>query len=218
MASLIDDEIPQGAAALTGSRAFVMACRDGNTPALLSVMRRNFILGIVAALALVGAAIAGQPAAPTRIPLAVDTIIVPAGSPLKFKAFDKDEITATFSGRVTLSGTYHYGIDDTAGGSNLYLVLDPASRGLLPYWKNRPGNGSISIINEADFVHAVISPSMLEKLRAKKGGSLTGHISIVAENYQAAVVCDAPDYSVRFVGVAATSVVALNAEPAGIGC
>ena len=214
---MIHDGFPRGAAALTGSRAFVMACRECNTPALSSVMKRNYFFGLVAALALFGAAIAGQ-AAPKIIPFAVDTIIVPADSPLQFKSFNKDEITASFTGRVTLSGTYHFGIDDTAGGSNLYLVLDPASRGLLPYWKNRPGNGSITIDNEADFVRAVISQPMLEKLRTRKTGSLTGRVSIIAENYQAMIVCDAPDYSVRFVGVAAKAVAALNASPAGIGC
>ena len=124
-------------------------------------MRRNYFFGILAALALFGAALAGE-AAPKIIPFAVDTIIVPADSPLRFKSFNKDEITASFTGRVTLSGTYHYEIDDTAGGSNLYLVLDPASRGLLPYWKSRPGNGSITIDNEADFVRAVIPQPMLE--------------------------------------------------------
>jgi hypothetical protein len=217
MASLIAEDILRGAAALTGSRAFVMACRECNTPALSSVMRRNYFFGIVAALALVGAAIAGQ-AAPKVIAFPVDSIVIPADSPLKFKSFNKDEITASFAGRVTLSGTYHYGVDETAGGSNLYLVLDPASRGLLPYWKNRPGNGSITIENEMDFVRAVIPQPMLEKLRARKTGSLIGRVSIVAENYQAAIVCDAPDYSIRFVGVAGTVVAALNPAPAGIGC
>lgn len=100
----------------------------------------------------------------------------------------------------------------------MYLVLDPASRGLLPYWKNRPGDGSISILNVADFVRAAVPPPMLEKLKAKKTGSLSGHISIVADNYQATIVCDAPDYSVRFVGLAGTAVAALNSAPAGIGC
>ena len=67
-------------------------------------MRRNYFFGILAALALFGAALAGQ-AAPKIIPFAVDTIIVPADSPLRFKSFNKDEITASFTGRVTLSGT-----------------------------------------------------------------------------------------------------------------
>ena len=107
-------------------------------------------------------------------------------------------------------------IRQTVGTST--LVLDPASRGLLPYWKNRPGNGTIRILNEADFVRAVIPRAMIDGLRKKKTGSMTGHVSIVAEDYKAAVVCDAPDYSIRFVGIAGTTVAALNRAPAEFGC
>lgn len=214
---MIADEIPRGAAALTGSRAFVMACSDCNTPALSSVMRRNYFFGIVAALALFSAAVTAQ-SAPKAIPLDVDTILIPADSPLKFKSFDKEAITASFAGRVVLSGTYHYGMNETANDWSVTLMLDPASRALLPYWRNRPGDGTIWIDNEADFVRAVIPHAMIDALRKKKSGSITGHVSIVAEDYKAAVVCDAPDYSVRFVSIATTSVAALNKDPAEFGC
>ena len=141
-----------------------------------------------------------------------------ADSTLKFKSFDKEEITASFAGRVTLSGTYHYGMNETANDWSVTLALDPASRALLPYWRNRPGDGTIWIDNEADFVRAVIPRAMIDALAKKKSGSITGHVSIVAEDYKAAIVCDAPDYSVRFVGIATTSVAALNKEPAEFGC
>ena len=178
-------------------------------------MGRKILLSIIAALALVQAAAAGSP---KQIPFDIDTIIVPADSTLKFKSFDRQEITAHFTGRVVLSGTYHYGMNETADDWSATLVLDPASRGLLPYWKNRPGDGTIWIDNEADFVRAVIPRAMVDALRKKKSGSITGHVSIVAEDYKAAVVCDAPDYSIRFVGIAATSVAALNKEPAEFAC
>jgi len=217
MASLIFDEIPRGAATLTGSRAFLMACRECNTPALSSVMRRNYFFGIVAAVALFSAAVTAQ-SAPKAIPFDVDTIIMPAASPLKFKSFDKEAITARFAGRAVLSGTYHYGMNETADDWSVTLVLDPASRALLPYWRNRPGDGTIWIDNEADFVRAVIPHAMIDALRKKKSGSITGHVSIVADDYKAAIVCDAPDYSVHFVGIATTSVAGLNEEPAEFGC
>jgi hypothetical protein len=178
-------------------------------------MGRKILLGIIAALAFVQIAAA---AAPKQIPFDIDTIIVLADSTLKFKSFDKEEITAHFAGRVVLSGTYHYGMNEQADDWNVTLVLDPASRALLPYWRNRPGDGTIWIDNEADFVRAVIPHATIDALRKKKSGSITGHVSIVAEDYKAAVVCDAPDYSVRFVGIAATSVAALNKEPAEFGC
>jgi hypothetical protein len=178
-------------------------------------MGRKILLGLIAALAFVQIAAA---APPKQIPLDIDTIIVPADSTLKFKSFDKEEITASFAGRVVLSGTYHYGMNETADDWSVTLVLDPASRSLLPYWRNRPGDGTLWIDNEADFVRAVIPHAMIDALRKKKTGSITGHVSIVADDYKAAVVCDAPDYSIRFVGIAATSVAALNKEPAEFGC
>jgi hypothetical protein len=176
---------------------------------------RKFLLRIVAAFALAQAAIAG---APKQIPFDIDTIVVPAGSPLKFKSFDKDEDTAHFTGRVILSGTYHYGIDELSDDWTVYLVLDRESRAQLPYWQTRPGDGFIWIENEADFVRAVIPRAMVDALHKKKSGSITGHVSIVAEDYKAAVVCDAPDYSVRFVSLATANVAALNKEPAEFGC
>jgi hypothetical protein len=178
-------------------------------------MGRKILLGIIAALAFVQIAAA---AAPKQIPFDIDTIIVPADSTLKFKSFDKEEITAHFAGRVVLSGTYHYGMNEQADDWSVTLMLDPASRGLLPYWRNRPGDGTIWIDNEADFVRAVIPRAMIDALRKKKSGSITGHVSIIADDYKAAVVCDGPDYSVRFVGLATTSVAALNKEPAEFGC
>lgn len=178
-------------------------------------MGRKILLGIIAALAAVQ--IDAAPA-PKQIPFDVDTIIMPADSPLKFKSFDKEEITVHFAGRVVLSGTYHYGMNETADDWSVTLVLDPASRGLLPYWKNRPGDGTLWIDNEADFVRAVIPHAMIDALTKKKSGSITGHVSIVAEDYKAMIVCDAPDYSIRFIGLATTSVAALNKEPAEFGC
>lgn len=178
-------------------------------------MGRTFLLGIIAAFALMQAAVAG---APKQIPFDVDTIVIPASSPLTFKSFDREEITAHFTGRVVLSGTYHYGMNEQADDWSVTLVLDPASRGLLPYWKNRPGDGTIWIDNEADFVRAVIPQATIDALRKRKSGSIAGHVSIVAESYKAAVVCDAPDYSVRFVSLASTAVAALNRDPAQFGC
>ena len=178
-------------------------------------MGRNILLGLIAALALVQAAIA---AAPKQIPFDIDTIIVPASSPLKFKSFDKEAITAHFAGRVVLSGTYRYGMNEEANDWSVTLILDPASRGFLPYWKNRPGDGTLWIDNEADFIKAVVPRAAIDSLARKKSGSITGHVSIIAEDYSAAVVCDAPDYSIRFVGLANTSVAVLNKEPAEFGC
>ncbi len=180
-------------------------------------MRRNHFFGIVAGLALFGAAAASH-SAPKQIPLDIDTIIVPADSTLKFKSFDKQEITASFAGRVVLSGTYHYGMNEMANDWSVTLMLDPATRGLLPYWRNRPGDGTIWIDNEADFVRAVIPRATIDALRKKKSGSIIGHVSIVAEDFKAAVVFDGQDYSIRFVGIAGTSVAALNKEPAEFGC
>src|SRR5215472_2179521 len=180
-------------------------------------MGRRFLLGLLAMLALCGATAAGPPP-PRLMPLDVDTLVMPAGGPLKFKTFDKSEITAHFAGRVTLAGTYRYGYNETADDWSVTLMLDAASRRLLPYWKNRPGDGTLWIDNEADFVRAVIPRATIDKLRAKKSGSISGHVAIVAEDYKAAIVCDAPDYSVRFISLATMNVAQLSPAPAEFGC
>jgi hypothetical protein len=179
-------------------------------------MGRKLLPGFIAAFAIVQIAFAAG--APKQIPFDIDTIIVPADSPLKFKSFDKEAITASFTGRVILSGTYHYGMNDEANDWSVTLVLDPASRGLLPYWKNRPGDGTIWIDNEADFIRAAIPQPAIDALMKKKSGSIAGHVSIIADKYSASVVCDAPDYSVHFVGLANKTVAALSKEPAVFGC
>lgn len=178
-------------------------------------MGRNILLGFIAALALVQVAAA---AAPKQIPFDIDTIIVPASSPFTFKSFDKEAITASFAGRVVLSGTYHYGMNDEANDWSVTLTLDPASRALLPYWKNRPGDGTLWIDNESDFIRAAIPRAAIDALTKKKSGTLTGHVSIIADHYTAAVVCDAPDYTVHFVGLANASVAAVSKVPAEFGC
>lgn len=152
------------------------------------------------------------------MPLDVDALVMPVAGPLKFKSFDKSEITAHFAGRVTLSGTYRYGYNATADDWSITLMLDAASRRLLPYWKNRPGDGTVWIDNEGDFVRAAIPKAAIEKLRAKKSGSITGHVAIIAEDYKAAIVCDAPDYSVRFISLATMNVAQLDPAPAEFGC
>jgi hypothetical protein len=175
----------------------------------------RILLGFIAALTLVQVAFAG---APKQLAFYIDTIIVPADTPLKFKSFDKEAITAHFTGRVVLSGTYRYGMNETSNDWSVTITLDPASRRLLPYWKNRPGDGTLWIDNEGDFVRAVIPRAMIDALAKKKSGSLAGHISIIADDYSATIVCDASDYSVHFVGIATPAMAALNKEPAEFGC
>ena len=174
-------------------------------------MGQRFLLAIIATLSFCGAVAAGGPA-PKLMPFDVDTLVIPAQSPVKFMSFDKGEVTASFAGRVTLSGTYHYG-DDT------YLVLDRGARALLPYWKDRPGDGTVMINNAGDFAKAAIPATAMAKYHAGKGqGSITGRVSIVADGYTAMIVCDAPNYSVHFVSLATTKVAALNRDPAEHGC
>lgn len=176
------------------------------------------IFRLFSLIAFVAMTIAGADAADKLVPLGTDTLVIPSGSVATYRSFDRDNITAHFTGRFTLTGTWYYGIDEDSGDWTAYMIVNEATRKTLPYWKNRPGNGHIDIDNEADFVRAVVPSAAIERLKKAKKGTLSGKISIVAENYQASVVCDGPYYYVHFVSVATMNVAALDRTEAEFGC
>ena len=69
-------------------------------------------------------------------------LVIPAGSPVKFRGFDKDG-GARFSGRFVLSGTfvYHCEVECEPGMTeadlDLGIVPDPGLAARLPHWKDR---------------------------------------------------------------------------------
>ena len=107
-----------------------------------------------------------------------------------------------------LTGTFHYGYesnnpeDDTAYTTpSLSLVPDAAIASTLPYWKDRDHVSEIRFSNEAAFVKAAILASNLAALKARRIKSVSGRISVLVDNYQATLECDAATYTVRFLSI-----------------
>ena len=160
--------------------------------------------------------------APSQIPLPrnVDTIVVPAGSPVRFASMDKHG-RASFKGRFVLSGTYYYGDNEFSDGPDVYLTLyfvpDPNVAARLPYFKIR-GRPSVIFLDNSDaFVKAVVSRPTLARLLKKGAPRASGKIAIWADGFEARIECDAADFRARFLSIytPARALVASNKQDFG---
>lgn len=137
---------------------------------------------------------------PGAHPPDTEAMIVPAGSPMKLASFPRDfESNAKFHGRFTISGAYkveRYGDETTAA-----IKPDKTSLKLLPYWREHGGPHEINISNADAFAEAVLSPAELQMLKAKKGRSPHGRITIVADDYSTSIECDVASFEAHFVSV-----------------
>jgi hypothetical protein len=163
-------------------------------------------------------------AAPAGIvlPDKADTIIVPAGSPLKFSKFDAEN-QAVFTGNLTLSGTFYYGDNEYNDGNTvdltLYFVPDAATVAHLPYLKTRGKAENIVVTDGAKFGAAVLTKAQAATL-SKKGAPFpyaTGHATLTVDHFTAGVVCDVSSFSARFVSVGKPVTVTIGKFPGG-GC
>lgn len=129
-----------------------------------------------------------------------DGIRIPAGSPLRLASVTRDaETSATFNGRVEISGTYEVELY----GEEVFASLwpDPKSRVLLPHWDGREEADEIYISNPLEFAKAVVSAEELAKLKAGRLPLIRGQATIVADEYETGIECDAQHFSARFVSV-----------------
>jgi hypothetical protein len=144
-----------------------------------------------------------------------DSIVVPADSTLRFRAFDT-EGTAKFDGAIELSGTYYYGdtqLDDGTTETTLYLMPDAATKARLPHFKTRGLPDSIFLSNGAAFAKAVIAKGSI-----KKGKVVSGKIDIMADRFEAGIECDAPFFNARFLSVAHPPLRVANTDMPDVGC
>lgn len=151
------------------------------------------------------------------------SLVVPTGSPAKFRRFGKYGV-AQFGGRVVLSGTFTYGCDIECEGplqeSQLVLVVQPDTEdaALLPRVKDRDGDLAIYIRNGSRAAHMVTTPQQRAALRAGRLPYVQGRISIIVEDLEISGECDSVFYSARFVGLAKRQKIAAIGPAAGAGC
>jgi hypothetical protein len=182
-------------------------------------MRRAFLVFLMLALpALAG----GQKAASIPYPGTTDSFVVPADSPVRFSGFNADKKGAIFSGRFPLAGTYYYGDgeynDSPTFEGEAAIIPDAGIARRLPKFMIRGTHGHIFIGNADAFADAVLSKATLIRVRRKNGGYATGHIAIWVDRFRGAIVCDGPEFSVRFLSLYKPPSVRLAANEPRLGC
>lgn len=141
-------------------------------------------------------------------------LVVPAASPLRLVSVTRGhEVNATFAGRVEISGTYEVELY----GEEIYASLwpDPRSRQLLPHWDQREEADKLFISNPEEFAKAVVSAEELAKLKAGRLPLIRGQATIVADEYETGIECDASHFSARFVSLSKN--IELAGDPGGEG-
>jgi hypothetical protein len=145
-----------------------------------------------------------------------DSVVIPAASTLRFRAFDQNN-AAKFDGAIELSGTYYYGdgqLDDGTTERTLYLVPDAATHARLPHFKHHSYPDIISLSGGDAFASAVISKDQLAALHKKGPTNISGHIDIMADRVEVGLQCDAPYMSAHYLSVVRPpSLVAFKDEP-----
>jgi hypothetical protein len=160
-------------------------------------------------------------------------IVIPAGSPVKFKQFDEDG-EAHFTGSFLLTGTFAYwcqigdcGPDEqplTQDDLILTVIVDPDVAARLPHWGKASEGAPIDWRHmqievgpgEDKVAEALVSPEKLKALLAGKIPRIEGRIAIVADNLVAGLSCDnSPYYVADFVRFATAAEIA-SAEVDGI--
>ena len=132
-----------------------------------------------------------------------EALIIPAASPVHLESFPRDQGTgAVFRGRFTLSGTYEL----SGYREDSYATFWPnkKSRERLPYWRARGGPGAIYLSNGWALAEAVAPKARLAKLQADPEYKVRGNITVIAENFETSIECDAANFSARFVSVVQT--------------
>lgn len=165
---------------------------------------RNFVT-IFAAACCISTGTFAQSAKPLAFPLypgeaGAEEILVPAQSPLRFVSFSREDFPkAVFHGRFTLSGTYE--VEVSEDGFWVSMWPDGKSRRVLPFWRERGGPHKIGLSNSSAFAQAVAPKSKLQKLRAGKLSFIRGRVTIIAEDYEASIECDAAQFYARYIAV-----------------
>ena len=174
------------------------------------------LVTIVAALCCISTSALAQGGKPRTVfifpgPHTADStaIVIPAGSHMRVASLPRNyDVEVAFRGRFTLSGLYKvegYG-KDTA----LTFWPDRKTRNMLPHWRGRDVPEDMDISAAWAFARAVVPKDKLQRLKSGKLKSVTGRVTIVADDYQTSIECDTVSASARFVSVVNSVQIAAN--------
>ena len=130
---------------------------------------------------------------------------VPTASPFQFAKLEPDFLGASFTGRITLSGTYYYGQladypgDDMVG---LYFMPDAGDAKRLPHWVQEGVVKELIFGNSDAFIKAVIPAKIARAVKRGRRASVRGRVTIVADGFEAVVSCGSSIYVTRFHSIA----------------
>ena len=181
----------------------------------------RYLFAIFTALCALSAPAGGKSPEPTLVLLRAEdadgeAILIPAATPLSLVGIAKDEAKASFSGRFTLTGAYEI----SGYGEDAYVMLwpDRKSREALPYWKQRGRPEAIYLNNGWDFALAVARKPDLVRLETDEKHQVRGRISIIADNYQTYIECDAAHFTARFVSIVRPNATIAAVAREDVGC
>lgn len=140
---------------------------------------------------------------------------------MRFSKMDREN-GARFVGEFTVSGTYYYGDSEFNDGLDFFgvasIVPDRDIAIHLPHLSERNKEKLvITLDNPEAFADAVISKSVLAKVRRKNGGTASGQVAIKVNRYNVGISCDSASYSANFRSVV-TPVTARIVKAPSFGC
>jgi len=139
---------------------------------------------------------------------------VPSDSLVRFERYAKNDNTAHFSGRFTVSGSYVYGWVEEGIYSwfKLYFVPDKQIAARLPHVADSEPVRELLFTNQEDFIAAVVSPVDAAKLKRRQIESITGRATLNVDGYWINVECGVEYYGVKFLSVSGPMTVDLKQD------
>jgi len=144
-----------------------------------------------------------------------DSVVIPVGTSIRYFGIRnrEGEPVAIFQGRLMLAGTYYYGDNEFNDSGDekpsdyrfdpeAYIIPDADTVARLPHFAIRNRRPYTILINNPNaFAKAVLSRTAQRRVRCRNCGVASGHIAIWVDQFSAGIVCDAPDYEVRFLSI-----------------
>ena len=130
-------------------------------------------------------------------------LIVPLDSPVQV-SYGTTEFGGSahvFFGDLVISGTYYYGPEVAGSSPVAFIVPDSGSAAVLPYWKRWGPPKRIDLSNPEVFAKAALPQSVLDSIARRRSRLASGHITLVASEYEATGECDQPIYLAKFKSV-----------------
>ena len=136
----------------------------------------------------------------------VETLIVPANSPVSLSRFGKYG-TARFNGKFLLTGKFTYGcaIDCEGPYKDAFFRFDiepdASLAARLPYYPTHKQDILLVVTSNSALLRSMLSASQRASLRSDLRSEVTGRISLLVDQLEISLDCDNANYSARFVAI-----------------